>query len=585
MSLIASRVRRCAGALALLFGLGGPAGAALAQTAVDPAAAAASEQPITAEQIATMHVPPDSVVPSEPAPIRAMNRTVATLRAGMLGWSAKMRAQVAEARIRHMLAKPGDRKLSLLDRPEGTAVLADDELLFAVLQQDTGQGTSVAARLEAQRAIEVLGVAIAEERESRDPRALLIAAAFAALATLVLVVLFSLLLRGRRRVQAWLEHKTHEQTRQWRLGGIELLSSERLIAAERALVNGVFWLLAALLFYEWLGVTLAQFPYTRAWAEQLNGFLLGLLTRFALAIAQAIPDLFAAALIFTLAYVVNRMLKRFFRAAQFGLVRLNWLDADVAPLTARLCTAAVWIFALAMAYPYLPGSNTDAFRGLSVLLGLMVSLGASNLVGQAASGLILTYTRAFRAGEYVRVAEHEGTVMNLGAFTTRIRTGLGEELTISNSLVMAAVTKNYSRAVNGPGFVVDTVVTIGYDTPWRQVQAMLVEAALRTPGVLAEPKPHVFQTALSDFYPEYRLVAQAKPSEPRPRAEVMNLLHGNIQDVFNEHGVQIMSPHYRGDPPQPKVVPPDQWYAAPAKPVPPAQEGLGGEAPRGGPLV
>ena len=219
-----------------------------------------------------------------------------------------------------------------------------------------------------------------------------------------------------------------------------------------------------------------------------------------------------------------------------------------------------------MAYPYLPGSNTDAFRGLSVLLGLMVSLGASNLVGQAASGLILTYTRTFRVGEYVRVADHEGTVMSLGAFTTRIRTGLGEELTISNSLVMAAVTKNYSRAVKGPGFVVDTTVTIGYDTPWRQVEALLVEAARRTPGVLADPKPHVFQTSLSDFYPEYRLVAQAIPSEPRPRAEVMNVLHANIQDVFNEHGVQIMSPHYRGDPAQPKLVPRDQWYAAPAKP-------------------
>ena len=109
-------------------------------------------------------------------------------------------------------------------------------------------------------------------------------------------------------------------------------------------------------------------------------------------------------------------------------------------------------------------------------------------------------------------------------------------------------------------------MTIGYDTPWRQVNAMLVEAALRTPGVLADPPPHVFQTALSDFYPEYRLVCQAMPAEPRPRAEVMSLLHANIQDLFNEHGVQIMSPHYLGDPATAKVVPREQWYAAPAKP-------------------
>ena len=151
-------------------------------------------------------------------------------------------------------------------------------------------------------------------------------------------------------------------------------------------------------------------------------------------------------------------------------------------------------------------------------------------------------------------------------FTTTIRTGLGEVLTLPNSMITGSVTKNYSRIVQGPGYVVDTVVTIGYDTPWRQVEAMLLEAARRTDGVLQTPMPQVFQTALSDFYPEYRLVAQAIPSEPRPRAQLLSLLHANIQDVFNEYGVQIMSPHYLGDPEQPKWVPKEQWHTAPSKP-------------------
>jgi small-conductance mechanosensitive channel len=218
-----------------------------------------------------------------------------------------------------------------------------------------------------------------------------------------------------------------------------------------------------------------------------------------------------------------------------------------------------------MAYPYLPGAQTEAFKGLSVLLGLMVSLGSTSVIGQALAGLTLTYTRTIRPGEYVRVGDHEGTVTALGAFTTRIRTGLGEELILPNSMITANVTKNYSRAVHGPGFIVDTTVTIGYDTPWRQIEAMLVEAAKRTPGILADPQPRVFQTALSDFYPEYRLVAQAIPSEPRPRAEVLNQLHANIQDVFNEHGVQIMSPHYMTDTADAKVVRREDWYRAPAK--------------------
>ena len=195
----------------------------------------------------------------------------------------------------------------------------------------------------------------------------------------------------------------------------------------------------------------------------------------------------------------------------------------------------------------------------------MVSLGASSIVGQGAAGLILTYTRTIRPGEYVRIGEHEGTVVDMGMFTTRIQTGLGEELTLPNSMITGTVTKNYSRVVRGRGYVVDTTVTIGYDTPWRQVEAMLIESARRTPGILTSPAPVVFQTALSDYYPEYRLVAQAVPEQPRPRAEVLSLLHANIQDVFNEYGVQIMSPHYLGDPEQAKVVPPEGWYAEPAK--------------------
>jgi len=283
-------------------------------------------------------------------------------------------------------------------------------------------------------------------------------------------------------------------------------------------------------------------------------------------VAESVPGLMVAVLIFVLAHFANGVLRGFFDGVQSGRLKLNWIDSDSVRPTRRLVTIAVWLFAVAMAYPYIPGAETDAFKGLSVLLGLMVSVGASGIVGQAASGLILMYTRTFRPGEYVRVGDSEGTVVALGMFTTRVRTGMGEELTMPNSMVLATVTRNYSRTTRGPGFIVDATVTIGYDTPWRQVHAMLIEAARRTGGVLAEPAPQVFQTALSDFYVEYRLVCQAIPTEPRPRAVVVSGLHENIQDVFNEHGVQIMSPHYLGDPADAKLVPKARWYEAPANP-------------------
>jgi small-conductance mechanosensitive channel len=231
-----------------------------------------------------------------------------------------------------------------------------------------------------------------------------------------------------------------------------------------------------------------------------------------------------------------------------------------------------------MAYPYLPGSSTNAFKGLSVLIGLMVSIGGASVVGQALSGLILMYSRPFRIGDYIRVGEHEGTVVELGMYQTRVRTGLGDELVLPNALVLGTVTTNYSRPFVGDGsFLLHASVTIGYGTPWRQVNAMLEEAARRTPGVTGVPAPRVYQTGLADFYVHYRLVAQAMQKEPGARAQAQSLLCQNILDVFNEHGVQIMSPHYLGDPDEAKVVPPSRWFESPARPPqeakPPATPG------------
>ena len=230
----------------------------------------------------------------------------------------------------------------------------------------------------------------------------------------------------------------------------------------------------------------------------------------------------------------------------------------------------IWLFALAMAYPYLPGAETNAFKGLSVLAGLMVSIGASSVVGQAASGLILMYSRAFRAGEYVSIGDSEGKVLELGMFATRLATVSGEELIVPNSHILSHPTRNLSRMAVG-GYAIDTSVTIGYDTPWRQVHALLKLAAERTEAIRKRPEPYVIQTALSDFYVEYRLVARADAEAPRPR--VLSELHASILDVFNEHGVQIMSPHYLKDPATPKVVAEQDWYAAPAKAPEPPEEG------------
>ncbi|MFR0717799.1 mechanosensitive ion channel family protein [Pseudomonas putida] len=510
-------------------------------------------------------------VPGEPAELRIANRTIFTFHATLLGETPTARAQRATAVIEETLRGTDELPVRVDRILNSHLVLLGGRRAFIVAPQDLGvQGgdTREAAELAAANLRQVVD----ETGEARSVRFLLKALGFSALATLLFVVVIKGANLGRRKLRGRLPLLMRERARQIKVGQLPLFDMQYVYFLIDRLLRLTYWVIVALLSYQWLSFVLSQFPYTRPWGESLNLYLLDLLRYLLDGILQAVPGIVVAVMIFFIARGISAFSKRLLeRLARPGT--LKWLTEETLQPTTRLTSLGIWLFALVMAYPYLPGSGTDAFKGLSVLLGLMISLGASSVVGQAAAGLILTYSRTLKAGEYVRVGDNEGTVTEVGMFNTTIRTGLGEVLTLPNSMITGSVTRNYSRAVQGRGYIVDTVVTIGYDTPWRQVEAMLVEAAQRTEGILANPSPQVFQTGLSDFYPEYRLVAQAVPSEPRPRAELLSLLHANIQDVFNEYGVQIMSPHYLADPPQEKWVPRERWFAAPARPP-----GDGGEA-------
>ncbi|TBR39433.1 mechanosensitive ion channel family protein [Dyella terrae] len=222
-----------------------------------------------------------------------------------------------------------------------------------------------------------------------------------------------------------------------------------------------------------------------------------------------------------------------------------------------IVVAIVWLFALALAYPYLPGAQTDAFKGLSVLVGLMVSLGASSIVGQAAGSFTILYSRTMRVGEVIKSGDNEGVVLQIGLFATRIRTLTGVEISIPNTVILSNQLSNFSRNPEGQGMWLTTTVTIGYDAPWRQVHKMLIGAAMKTKGVEKTPAPFVLQTALSDFYVEYLL--HARILDNGLRLDILSEMHAHIQDAFNEAGVQIMSPHYERDPAEPKVVAPEHW--------------------------
>jgi small-conductance mechanosensitive channel len=327
----------------------------------------------------------------------------------------------------------------------------------------------------------------------------------------------------------------------------------------------LFWILGLVLAYFYLTYSLSQFVLTRPASERLSASLSQMLGDALLAVAGSLPGLFVAVIIFLLAWIATRIATEFFNSVETGSGDGTRINAHTAPTTRRIVNALLWLFAVAMAYPYLPGSHTEAFKGLSVIVGVMASIGASGIVGQIASGVMIVYTYALKKGEYVRIQDYEGIVTDIGLFETRLRTGLGEEISLPNAYILGNVIRNYSRVKAGSSSVIETRITIGYDTPWRQVHAMLQEAGASLPEVRRDPPVQIVQSALSDFYVEYKLVVYVDTQVPATRARITSDLNAAILDTFNRYGVQIMSPHYQRDPAEPKLVPESGWYPPPAR--------------------
>lgn len=472
------------------------------------------------------------------------NRTIFVFRTSMAGFSPDDRADGARKRLDAVLAKNGPQHAGIHPINEGTQVMLDGTLLFLVTPADINPLSGDTTDSVATESAEQLTKALAERREQASPRYLAIAAALCAAVTLA----YALVLRGLATLHRWVGKRSTQAVNRHlsrvKVKNVRVLDAELYVKFARHVINLLIWALRLIATYLWLAFVLGKIPYTRSWGERLQDYLIDVITGVATSIVNALPGLVLVAVIVVIARLVMLTLSSVFKRVESGELQVGWLDQDTAAPTRRIANVVVWLFALAMAYPYLPGAQTAAFQGLSVLVGLMVSIGASSIVGQGASGLILMYARTLRKGEYVRIGDVEGTVVELGMFETRLRTGLGEEISLPNAWVLSHNSKNYSRVQPGAGFVVDAKVSIGYDTPWRQVHELLELAAERTPEIATTPKPYVMQTALADFYTEYRLVAYANAEAPRQRAEVLNRLHQHIIDVFHEHDVLITSPHY-----------------------------------------
>lgn len=490
----------------------------------------------------------------EPAVIRFQNRDIATLRASLGPVDPEKRAEAAERRIAQ--STPGDLRQPVAVVPYGDAraISLGNRMLFAVVPDDVDPTAGETVDDAAEQAAANLRVALAAWVDQRRPDVIARGALHVLIATVIGLALFFILIRLRRLLLTRLTPRAERaiEKRHLVLFGQDLRGAA--VKTLRAAINIAYLFAVVILAYTWLMYSLRQFPLTQPWGEGLADFLLGTVGMIGLGILHGIPEMIVVVLVLFVTRFFVRVVSSIFDAVERGQVTIRGVHPDTADATRRIVTVLVWIFGIAIAYPFIPGSSSDAFKGISVLVGLMISLGSSGVINQAMSGMVVVFSRALKSGEYVCIGDHEGTVTEVGALSTKLKTVRNEEINIPNAMLVSSTTKNYSRL---PGLIVHASAGIGYDAPWRVVHRLLIEAALRAPGVRHEPAPFVRQGALTSFCVDYTINAHIE--QPTERLAVLSNLYANIQDAFNEAGIQIMTPAFESQPAEPVVVPKSRW--------------------------
>jgi len=545
---MSARPGRCCGAygltilLALLL-LASPIGAVEAESS-DPGAASSVEASL------------------DSATVEIDGFEVFTLR-GVQAFPAKERVREVARRIAAAAADPEIRADSITtsETDMGTAILAGDTVLVVVTDLDAqlmGAPREVAAPLYARR----IGQAIERYRADRDPKQLLRQGLYFLGQTTLLLVLLWLLGWLRRRVGGVLERRYKHRIRDLKIQSVHFVQQERLWSLVNAVLRTITIVLAIVLTYVWASTSLTLLPWTRGIALDLLDLVLDPLRVLVLGMVGFIPNLL---FLLVLVFVVRlglRAMRLVAAGVEHGTVTLSGFDAEWAWPTYRILRLLMVAFAVVVAYPYIPGSSSDAFKGVSLFLGVVVSLGSSSVISNLLAGYSMTYRRAFRMGDRIRIEDVTGDVVETRLLVTHLRTPKNEEVIVPNGLILNGKVTNYSSIARKQGLILHTTVGIGYETPWRQVEAMLLLAASRTPGLRQEPRPFVFLLALGDFAVTYEL--NVHTDDPHTILATYAALHRSILDVFNEYGVQIMTPAYEGDPEQPKIVPRERWHDAPA---------------------
>ena len=498
----------------------------------------------------------------ETAPVKLDGEFLFGVR-GISTYPAEKRAAEIASRIeavaKNRAFDPQDLRLN--DTQFTTQIVAGRVVIVNFFDED-GRLEGVERQSLARACLARIQEAIQEYRQQRESNVLIRHAFYALAAALAL---FLVLFGGWKiveRARSTLERRFKHRVRELGIQQLKVLSAERVWTGLIAILNLAAAAAALAATYLALAYILSLFPWTRAASYHLSEFVLDPLSVIANKVISAIPDLIFLLLLGAITYYLLRFIRLIFNSIEVGGIKLSNFDPTWAKPTYRLVRVFVIAFVLVVAFPYIPGSNTQAFKGVTLFIGLIFSLGSTSLIGNLVSGYSLTYRKAFKPGDRVKIGAYVGDVQDSKLLVTYLQTPKNEIIAVPNSSIVNSEVINYSSLARKEGLILHTTVGIGYETPWRQVEAMLLEAAARTPGLLREPKPFVREAQLRSFDIEYEINVYC--DNPQQIESLYPALHRNILDVFNQYEVQIMTPAYVADPQEAKVVGTDRWYAAPA---------------------
>lgn len=423
-----------------------------------------------------------------------------------------------------------------------TDIMYKDRIIVSVTDGDAWAQDKTRSDI-ATSDLEILKKAIEQEKENRSLKNIAMQILSSLLVVLVLIVIIYFANRFFKLIYSKIRSLKGVVFKGFKIRDFEILTPERQVEVALYIARALKVLIILLLIYLSLPIMFSFFPWTREISTKLLQFILKPLNMILLGVLSFLPNLFVIIVVVIVTRYVVKLIKLIAEGVEKGTISFPRFYPDWARPTFNIIRILLYAFMLVVIFPYLPGSSSPAFRGVSIFLGLLLSLGSTSAIANLIAGLVITYMRAFKIGDRVKIGDEVGDVIEKSILLTRIRTIKNEDITIPNSTILSRHTINFSSASQSLGLILHTTVTIGYDAPWRTVHQLLISAAKSTSGILHQPEPFVLQTSLDDSYVSYQI--NAYTNEPNRMAEIYSGLHQSIQDKFNEAKVEIMSPHYR----------------------------------------